>query len=193
MEFNSHKYNETYKYLYFQVPFELYFNPLYADTLDLASKTLYALLLNRLTLSIKNNWYDEAGDVFLIFTRKEVGNLLRLSDKTVTKAFKQLIDAKLIKEKKQGANKPNYIYVGKMHSENNDNRWSSKKSVSRIGKTTTGDTEKVRPINNNNKYNNKVYASSKKNNVNDCYHNEHQNLDYLYANNYFKELEGENK
>lgn len=193
MEFNSHKYNETYKYLYFQVPFELYFNPLYADTLDLASKTLYALLLNRLTLSIKNNWYDEAGDVFLIFTRKEAGNLLRLSDKTVTKAFKQLIDAKLIKEKKQGANKPNYIYVGKMHSENNDNRWSSKKSVSRIGKTTTGDTEKVRPINNNNKYNNKVYASSKKNNVNDCYHNEHQNLDYLYANNYFKELEGENK
>ena len=40
--------------------------------------------------SAKNNWIDENGSIFLIFTRKEVQELLNLSDKTVTKAFKQL-------------------------------------------------------------------------------------------------------
>ena len=40
--------------------------------------------------------------------------MLNLSDKTATKAFKQLNECKLIHEKKQGANKPNLIYVGKI-------------------------------------------------------------------------------
>ena len=44
---------------------------------------------------------------------KEVQKMLNLSDKTATKAFKQLNECKLIHEKKQGANKPNLIYVGK--------------------------------------------------------------------------------
>ena len=33
---------------------------------------LYGFLLDRLSLSIKNNWHDENGNVYLIFTRKEV-------------------------------------------------------------------------------------------------------------------------
>ena len=54
--------------------------------------------INRLTLSAKNNWIDEIGNVFLIFTRKEVQTILNLSDKTATKAFKQLNECKLIHE-----------------------------------------------------------------------------------------------
>ena len=88
---------------------ELFFNKNYRDKLNSDSK----FLLNRLTLSTKNNWIDENGNVFLIFTRKEVQKILNLSDKTATKAFKQLNECMLIHEKKQGANKPNLIYVGK--------------------------------------------------------------------------------
>ena len=62
---------------------------------------LYSFLLDRLLLSIKNNWHDENGNVYLIFTRKEVQDKLNLSDKTVTKAFKQLSDVNLIYEEKQ--------------------------------------------------------------------------------------------
>ena len=51
--------------------------------------------------------------MYLIFTRKEVQDKLNLSDKTVTKAFKQLSDVKLIYEKKQGFSKPKLIYVKK--------------------------------------------------------------------------------
>lgn len=64
-------------------------------------------LLDRMSLSAKNNWCDEDGNIYLIFTRKEVQEKLNLCDRTVTKAFKQLSSAKLIYEKRQGANKPN--------------------------------------------------------------------------------------
>ena len=91
---------------------ELFFNKKYRGKLNSDSKILYGFLLNRLTLSAKNNWVDKDCNVFLIFTRKEVQTMLNLSDKTVTKAFKQLNECKLIHEKKQGSTKPNLIYVG---------------------------------------------------------------------------------
>ena len=77
---------------------ELFFNKNYRDKLNSDSKILYGFLLNRLTLSAKNNWIDENGNVFLIFTRKAVQKILNLSDKTATKAFKQLNECKLIHE-----------------------------------------------------------------------------------------------
>ena len=47
---------------------------------------------------------DKDGNIYLIFSRKEAQEKLNLSDKTVTKAFKELSDCKLIYEKKQGRN-----------------------------------------------------------------------------------------
>ena len=52
---------------------------------------------------------------YLIFSRKEAGELLNLSDKTITKAFKQLNEVKLIYEKRLGFKKNNIIYVGKIN------------------------------------------------------------------------------
>lgn len=135
---------------------ELFFNKNYRDKLNSDSKILYGFLLNRLTLSAKNNWIDENGNVFLIFTRKEVQKMLNLSDKTATKAFKQLNECKLIHEKKQGANKPNLICVGKIEHDEELTKVIRKNSDSRIVKSTTQDTENLRPNYNNNNYNNKV-------------------------------------
>lgn len=75
---------------------------------------LYGILTSQLTLSIKNNWKDENGDVYIIITREKVQKMLNISDKTATKAFKQLNKCKLIYEKKQGQTKPNLMYVGKI-------------------------------------------------------------------------------
>ena len=98
MEFIPYKAHECFEHLYYQIPMELFFNKKYKDNLNSDSKILYGFLLNRLTLSAKNNWIDEIGNVFLIFTRKEVQTMLNLSDKTATKAFKQLNECKLIHE-----------------------------------------------------------------------------------------------
>ena len=178
MEFIPYKAHECFEHLYYQIPMELFFNQKYKDNLNSDSKILYGFLLNRLTLSAKNNWADEKGNVFLIFTRKEVQELLGLSDKTVTKAFKQLKDCKLIYEKKQGANKPNLIYVGKIEHDKNLIQLIRKNYDSRIVKSTTHDTENLRC-----NYNNKVKG---KNSYSNYEQRHYDDLNFLYANNNFE-------
>lgn len=111
-DFNFYKVNETLNHKYYQIPQELFINPLYKNALNSDSKLLYGFLLDRLSLSIKNNCHDEKGNVYLIFTRKEVQDKLNLSDKTVTKAFKQLSDVNLIYEKNKALakNKSSYAF-----------------------------------------------------------------------------------
>ena len=86
---------------------------------------------------MKNEWTDEEGNIFLIFSRKEAQEKLNLSDKTVTKAFRQLTDVKLIYEKKQGFKKNNIIYVGKINHISTANIMSRKNYGSRNGKNTS--------------------------------------------------------
>ena len=64
-----------------------------------------------------NKWINDKGEIYLIYTRKEIQSKLNLSDKPVTRAFKELREAKLIKEEKQGFGKPNLIYIGKIEQE----------------------------------------------------------------------------
>jgi len=119
MEFIPYKSNETLENKFYQIPQELFVNSLYKNKLNSDSKILYAFLIDRLSLSQRNNWKDSENNVYLIFTRQEVQDKLGLSEKTVIKAFKQLSDVKLIADKRQGLGKPNLIYVGKIiHEEN---------------------------------------------------------------------------
>lgn len=116
-EIDYYKNNEILENSYYQIPQELFVNSLYKEKLNSDSKILYAFLLDRLSLSQRNHWFDEYGRVYLIFTREEVQNKLCLSEKTVTKAFKQLLEVNLISEKRQGLGKPNLIYIGKIQHE----------------------------------------------------------------------------
>lgn len=120
-EIDYYKNNEILENCYYQIPQELFINKLYKEKLNSDSKILYAFLLDRLSLSQKNHWFDELNRVYLIFTREEVQDKLCLSEKTVTKAFKQLTDTNLIVEKRQGLGKPNLIYVGKINHSDSEN------------------------------------------------------------------------
>ena len=126
---------------------------------------LYGFLLDRLSLSTKNNWHDENGNVYLIFTRKEVQDKLNLSDKTVTKAFKQLSDVNLIYEKKQGFSKPKLIYVAKIQHINLEKSHNRKNYDYINGNSTIIESKNLRTINTNNNYTyikNKVNKNSMK-------------------------------
>lgn len=113
MYFIPYKANEFLENSFFQVPKELFVNQYYTD-LSLTSK-VFGLLLDRLSLSKKNKWTDKDGDIYIIFSRKEAQEKLNLSDKTVTKAFKELKNKKLICEIRTGFKKNNIIYVGKIN------------------------------------------------------------------------------
>lgn len=157
-EIDYYKNNEILENSYYQIPQELFINKLYKEKLNSDSKILYAFLLDRLSLSQKNHWFDELNRVYLIFTREEVQDKLCLSEKTVTKAFKQLTDTNLIAEKRQGLGKPNLIYVGKIQHEEiitnieqeNLQVLNSKNYGSREVKNTILDVEKFPTINPNN-------------------------------------------
>ena len=157
MDFIPYKINEVLENVFYQVPKELFKNSFYKN-LSSDSKLLYALLLDRLSVSMKNNWFDEYGNIYLIFSRKEAEELLNVSDKTITKAFKQLSDVKLIYEKRQGFKRNNIIYVGKLNHQSIEKTMNRKISDSRTGNFTILESEILRCSNNkynNNNYNNK--------------------------------------
>lgn len=152
MDFIPYKSNETLEHKYYQIPQELFVNEKYKNKLNSDGKILYAFLLDRLSLSQKNHWIDEDNNVYLIFTREEVQEKLNLSDKTVTKSFKILMEVNLVQEKRQGLGKPNLIYVGKInHSDSENLRFLNRKNYdSGIGESTALDSENLRGINTNN-------------------------------------------
>ena len=79
--------------------------------LSLRAKVMYMLIFDRRTLSIQNKWHDKNGDVFVYFTNQQFMDLLNCNEKTVIKAKKELQDFGLIKEERQGVNKPNRLYI----------------------------------------------------------------------------------
>ena len=162
MKFKPYKDNEYLENSYYKIPQELFVSSLYKNKLNSDSKILYAFLLDRLSLSQKNHWIDEERNIYLIFTREEVQVKLNLSDKTATKAFKQLNEVGLVQEKRQGLGKPNLIYVGKIQHENQEDEKIDKSETEKMPlntckisdfrkvKNTILEEENLRGINTNN-------------------------------------------
>ena len=98
---------------YLRFPLGLLAEPKYRD-MSLEAKMIYSLLLNRLTLSQRNGWINDNGEVYLIYTREEAAEMLNLSYKKTIAAFKELIAVDLLLEQRQGRGYPNLLYVLKM-------------------------------------------------------------------------------
>lgn len=100
------------QFTFYRIPKILFTDDRYKE-MSTDSKVLYGLLLDRVSLSTKNNWVDDLGRVFIIFSRESVQELLGYGNKKVVKMFKELKEFCLIEEKQQGLGMPNIIYVKK--------------------------------------------------------------------------------
>lgn len=158
MDFMPYKVNEVLENVFYQIPKELLVNPIYKN-LDSNSILLYGLLLDRLSVSMKNKWVDKDGNIYLIYSRKEAQQKLKLSDKPVSKAFKKLEEAKLIYEIRSGFKKHNIIYVGKIVHQSIEKTMNRIMSDSRNGENTILESENVRCS--NNKYNKNNYSKKR--------------------------------
>ncbi|CUW05985.1 replication initiator protein A [Leuconostoc gasicomitatum] len=96
---------------FFRVPKALFENSLYAR-MKPESKLAYAILKDRFELSLKNNYVDQYGDVFLIYKNGDLQKLLQAGEKKVIAIKKELTSFGLLEEERQGLNKPNRLYVG---------------------------------------------------------------------------------
>ena len=75
------------------------------------AKLIYALLLGRTQLSQKSGWVSEDGDVYVIYTIRQMANDLNRSERTVKAALAELENAGLITRVRQGWNRANRIFL----------------------------------------------------------------------------------
>ena len=75
------------------------------------ARTLYGILLDRMSLSVKNGWLDEQGRVYIIYTVREVQESLCCAEHKAVKLFRELEDIDLIVRKRRGLGRPSLIYV----------------------------------------------------------------------------------
>ena len=127
---------------FYQVPKALFKNPVYKG-LGLGPKLMYSILRDRLDVSIKNNWKDEKGYIYLIFSVEELSTLLEINKDTVTTYKRELVKYRLIIDKRLGQGKSNMIYVLKPEIKEFLN---PKNSDSRIRKNPLLESEKCAPI-----------------------------------------------
>lgn len=121
MRIEFYKIHETNIHKYYKVPKDLFENSRYKTILNSDAKLLYALLLDRMELSRENGWVNEQREIYLIYTRDDLCEILGLCRNTMTKAFKQLSDTGLIFEKRQGRGLPNLIFIGKIQRDEMEN------------------------------------------------------------------------
>lgn len=122
--------------------------------LSAEAKILYGIMLDKLSLSVKNKWVDEKGRVYIIYTIEQIMADMNCADQKATKLLDELEKkCGLIERKRQGLGKPNLIFVknfitgveGSMMAQiqNRENHDSGAVNI------TTADYPKSRGINTN--------------------------------------------
>ena len=107
---NTYRISDVIDRRFLKLPLSLFADPEYR-ALSAESKLIYALLLDRMGLSQKNGWINGEGEVYLIYTREEASKTLGITYKKTIAAFKELISAGLLAEKRQGRGFPNLLFV----------------------------------------------------------------------------------
>ena len=101
------------QYSFYRIP-KLLFTEEYFSSLSCEAKVLYGLMLDRISLSLRNKWFDEQNRAYIIITIEDVMELLNCKSQKAVKIMKEL-DAEdgigLIEKIRQGFGKPNIIYV----------------------------------------------------------------------------------
>lgn len=62
---------ESEQFSFYRIPKVLFTDPYFRE-LSTDAKVLYGLMLDRMSLSERNRWFDEEGRVYIIFTVEEV-------------------------------------------------------------------------------------------------------------------------
>ena len=90
------------------------------QNLSTDAKTLYGILLDRMSLSVKNEWFDKQGRVFIIFTIEDVKRALCCADNKATRLLRELEKFGLIERKRRGQGKPCLVYVKNFSAESSN-------------------------------------------------------------------------
>lgn len=99
------------QFSFYRIPKALFTEPNFRE-LSTDAKVLYGILLDRMSLSLKNQWLGAQNKVYIIFTVEEIMDALNCANQKATRLMVELEkQAGLIERKRQGLGRPNLIYV----------------------------------------------------------------------------------
>lgn len=162
------------------------------------AKLLYAILMDKNNLSIKNEWKDEQGRIFLYFSIENIMNELSCSKATAVKSLKELEENDLVEKVKQGLGRITRLYLKQVKEEgtsiekqeeklnkkkkvffyfSESKKWTSRSLKNRLGRVQKMDSNKTKE--NNNDFNNNLSIKEKEADTMDRYKTiVKQNIDF---------------
>ena len=140
---------------FYRIPKLLFTNDYFRE-LSTEAKVLYGLMLDRMSLSIKNKWFDVEKRAYIYFSVEDTMEMLNCKKNKALDTLKALEEFCLIERKRQGQGKPAIIYVKSFMEEIPEN-------VQRLEKQTSETEEKVSEVGkinpNNTKKNDTEYSN----------------------------------
>mgnify|MGYP003097714611 FL=1 len=112
---------------FYRIPKALFQETRFQD-LSTDAKTLYGILLDRMSLSAKNGWLDEQNRVFIIFTIEDVKRSLCCADNKATKLLRELEEFGLIERKRRGLGRPSLVYVKNFSADSSKTRFQNREN-----------------------------------------------------------------
>ena len=117
MQFDYFYGNEAEQFTFYRIPKILITSPHFKKISD-SAKLLYGLMLDRMSLSIRNGWLDDDDRAYIFFTTNDVMEQMCCGTEKATKMLTELDSEKgigLIERVKQGQGKPAIIYLKKFY------------------------------------------------------------------------------
>lgn len=114
MSFDYYYGTEAESFSFYRIPRLLVTDPQFRG-LSTDAKLLYGLLLDRMSLSMRNGWFDDHNRVYIYYTLDEIQDDMNCGHDKATKLLRELEPDGygLIERVKQGLGKPARIYVKK--------------------------------------------------------------------------------
>ena len=117
MQFDYFYGNEAEQFTFYRIPKILITSPHFKKISD-SAKLLYGLMLDRMSLSIRNGWLDDDNRAYIFFTTNDVMEQMCCGTEKATKMLTELDSEKgigLIERVKQGQGKPAIISLKKFY------------------------------------------------------------------------------
>ena len=110
MKFDYYYGNEADQFTFIRIPKLLLTHEAFAD-LSIQAKVLFGILLDRMSLSMRNEWLDEENRVYIIYQIQEIQKDLGFSKKKAMDYLGELEKIGLVEKKRRGLGLPSILYV----------------------------------------------------------------------------------
>ena len=117
MQFDYFYGNEAEQFTFYRIP-KILITSNQKKKISDSAKLLYGLMLDRMSLSIRNGWLDDDNRAYIFFTTNDVMEQMCCGTEKATKMLTELDSEKgigLIERVKQGQGKPAIIYLKKFY------------------------------------------------------------------------------